>query len=298
MLSWLDSATKSQAISLAALLFQTSMNTQDPEKRLNDRVADVLVSALIQRFPEVLDRYPMCPCVTRMVKCLLRSLYVKDHLVTNSGDADGKEANSDRVVTNSGCGDGEEANSDRVVANSGCGDGEEANSDRVVANSGGGDGEEANSDRDGANSDGGGAKSDSAGAKPDNEADKSDRGGVNTDGDGDKSDKGDHWRKTEHVQQEVVVLSCKRPESVAMMKTVSVVVMKASLVKCQSEGDASAASSGCASDSDDSLFEIDTHEKKTPACSKKQIFFRKRYPKNQVVLEWSGADKSIEFAWR
>ncbi|KAE8911501.1 hypothetical protein PF003_g4373 [Phytophthora fragariae] len=146
------------------------------------------------------------------------------------------EANSDRVVTNSGCGDGEEANSDRVVANSGCGDGEEANSDRVVANSGGGDGEEANSDRDGANSDGGGAKSDSAGAKPDNEADKSDRGGVNTDGDGDKSDKGDHWRKTEHVQQEVVVLSCKRPESVAMMKTVSVVVMKASLVKCQSEG--------------------------------------------------------------
>ncbi|KAE9355888.1 hypothetical protein PF008_g3863 [Phytophthora fragariae] len=57
--------------------------------------------------------------------------------------------------------------------------------------------------------------------------------------------------------------------------------------------DASAASSGCASDSDDSLFEIDTHEKKTPACSKKQIFFRKRYPKNQVVLEWSGADKYV-----
>ncbi|EGZ25782.1 hypothetical protein PHYSODRAFT_421492, partial [Phytophthora sojae] len=71
MLSWFDLATKSQALSLAALLFQTSLNTQDPEKRLNDRVADVLVAALIQRFPEILDRYPMCPYVTRMRQCLL-----------------------------------------------------------------------------------------------------------------------------------------------------------------------------------------------------------------------------------
>ncbi|GMF46991.1 unnamed protein product [Phytophthora fragariaefolia] len=71
MLSWFDSATKSQAVSPVALLFQTSMNTQDPEKRLNDRMADGLVSALIQRFPEVLDRYPMCPYVTRMRECLL-----------------------------------------------------------------------------------------------------------------------------------------------------------------------------------------------------------------------------------
>ncbi|KAE9162829.1 hypothetical protein PF005_g30698 [Phytophthora fragariae] len=172
----------------------------------------------------------------------------------------------------------------------------EANSDHVVVNLGGG--------KD--NPDSGGAKSDSEGDKPDKEADKSDRGGANTDSDAARSggtvvqkagvsgdDENCVRSGDESVSGEV---SIARKQGADAAQDVN---ESSGHDECMfgGAGDASsgesAASSGCASDSDDSLFEIDTHEKKTPACPKKQIFFRKRYPKNQVVLEWSGADKYV-----
>uniref|UniRef100_H3GP08 Uncharacterized protein n=1 Tax=Phytophthora ramorum TaxID=164328 RepID=H3GP08_PHYRM len=61
MLSWFDSARHQHALELGNLLFQTSVATQDPEKKLNARVAEVLTASAIQHFPEVLERYPMCP---------------------------------------------------------------------------------------------------------------------------------------------------------------------------------------------------------------------------------------------
>ncbi|KAE9164123.1 hypothetical protein PF004_g29931 [Phytophthora fragariae] len=172
----------------------------------------------------------------------------------------------------------------------------EANSDHVVVNLGGG--------KD--NPDSGGAKSDSEGDKPDKEADKSDRGGANTDSDAARSggtvvqkagvsgdDENCERSGDESVSGEV---SIARKQGADAAQDVN---ESSGHDECMFGGadDASsgesAASSGCASDSDDSLFEIDTHEKKTPACPKKQIFFRKRYPKNQVMLEWSGADKYV-----
>ncbi|EGZ04619.1 hypothetical protein PHYSODRAFT_429599, partial [Phytophthora sojae] len=57
-LSWFDSASRQQALSLGNLLFQPSVS---PEKKLNARVAEILTAAQIQHFPEVLERYPMCP---------------------------------------------------------------------------------------------------------------------------------------------------------------------------------------------------------------------------------------------
>ncbi|KAE9167366.1 hypothetical protein PF002_g30896 [Phytophthora fragariae] len=188
------------------------------------------------------------------------------------------------------------ANSDHLVTNSGGCDGEEANSDRVVVNSDGG--------KD--NPDSGGAKSDSEGDTPDKEADKSDRGGANTDSDA--------ARSGGTVVQKAGVSgddeNCVRSGDESVSGEASIARKKGTDAaqdvnessghdECMfgGAGDASsgesAASSGCASDSDDSLFEIDTHEKKTPACPKKQIFFRKRHPKNHVVLEWSGADKYV-----
>ncbi|KUF97236.1 TP53-regulating kinase [Phytophthora nicotianae] len=65
-LSWFDSATWEQSRRIANLLFQTSICAEDPSKRLSDRVCEVLTASLIQHFPEVLERYPMCPYVSRM----------------------------------------------------------------------------------------------------------------------------------------------------------------------------------------------------------------------------------------
>ncbi|KAG3038214.1 hypothetical protein PC121_g23979 [Phytophthora cactorum] len=70
-LSWFDSASQQQALELGKLLFQPSIDTQDPEKKLNGRVAEVLVASLIQHFPEVLERYPMCLYAARMRECLM-----------------------------------------------------------------------------------------------------------------------------------------------------------------------------------------------------------------------------------
>uniref|UniRef100_H3GWX0 Uncharacterized protein n=1 Tax=Phytophthora ramorum TaxID=164328 RepID=H3GWX0_PHYRM len=61
MLSWFDSASRQQALEMGNLLCQTSVATQDPEKKLNARVVEVLTASAIQHFPEVLERYPMCP---------------------------------------------------------------------------------------------------------------------------------------------------------------------------------------------------------------------------------------------
>ncbi|OWZ06846.1 hypothetical protein PHMEG_00020851 [Phytophthora megakarya] len=55
-----------QARDIANLLFQTSICAEDPGKRLSDRVCEVLTASLIQHFPEVLERYLMCPYVSRM----------------------------------------------------------------------------------------------------------------------------------------------------------------------------------------------------------------------------------------
>ncbi|KAG3002050.1 hypothetical protein PC121_g19657 [Phytophthora cactorum] len=70
-LSWFDSASQQQALELGNLLFQPSIDTQDPEKKLNGRMAEVVVASLIQHFPEVLERYPMCLHAARMRECLM-----------------------------------------------------------------------------------------------------------------------------------------------------------------------------------------------------------------------------------
>ncbi|KAK1946632.1 hypothetical protein P3T76_002184 [Phytophthora citrophthora] len=70
-LSWFDSTSRQLALELGNLLFQSSVCIRDNEKRLNGRVAEVLVASLIQHFPEILERYPMCLYATRMRECLM-----------------------------------------------------------------------------------------------------------------------------------------------------------------------------------------------------------------------------------
>ncbi|KAK1940992.1 hypothetical protein P3T76_007698 [Phytophthora citrophthora] len=65
-LSWFDSSRRQQALKLGNLLFQSSVCAQDPTKRLNARNAEVLTASLIQHFPEILNRYPICLYATRM----------------------------------------------------------------------------------------------------------------------------------------------------------------------------------------------------------------------------------------
>ncbi|EGZ25784.1 hypothetical protein PHYSODRAFT_326763 [Phytophthora sojae] len=230
----------------------------------------------------------------------------------NLDGVDGDRANLDGGGVNSSGGDGDGANSDGGGANSGGGggnsddsganaDGGGGNAESGGVNSSGGDGDGANSYSDGANSGCDGSKSDKG-------APKLDIRGANTDGDRDKSDsganKGGHGRKDrvraarsggnaaqnarvddsdengdhsvdESVPGEVPIARRKGAGAAHNVNELSGHDDFLFGGTGNVSSDESAASSGCASDSDDSLFEIDTHEKKAPACPKKQIFFRK-----------------------
>ncbi|KUF94055.1 hypothetical protein AM587_10006962 [Phytophthora nicotianae] len=96
-LSWFDFASREQALELGNLLFQTSINTQDPEKKLNGRVAEVLVASLIQHFPEVLERYPMCLYATRMRECLMAVGLSRAQMLAWSSELQGKVTRKDLV---------------------------------------------------------------------------------------------------------------------------------------------------------------------------------------------------------
>ncbi|KAE8972237.1 hypothetical protein PR002_g26583 [Phytophthora rubi] len=89
-LSWFDSASRQQALELGNLLFQPSVSTQDPEKKLNARVAEVLTASAIQPFSEVLERYPMCPYASRMRECLMTLGLSKAQVLAWSSELQGK----------------------------------------------------------------------------------------------------------------------------------------------------------------------------------------------------------------
>ncbi|GMF36916.1 unnamed protein product [Phytophthora fragariaefolia] len=94
-LSWFDSASRQNAIQLGNLLFQPSVCTQDPEKKINARVAEVLTASVIQHFPEVLDRYPMCPHASRIRECLMTLGLSKAQVLAWSSEPQGKVTQQD-----------------------------------------------------------------------------------------------------------------------------------------------------------------------------------------------------------
>ncbi|KAG2771162.1 hypothetical protein Pcac1_g17853 [Phytophthora cactorum] len=98
-LSWFDSASQQQALELGNLLFQPSIDTQDPEKKLNGRVAEVLVASLIQHFPEVLERYPMCLYAARMRECLVTLGLSRTQMLPWSSELQAKATRKDLEET-------------------------------------------------------------------------------------------------------------------------------------------------------------------------------------------------------
>ncbi|GMF59486.1 unnamed protein product [Phytophthora fragariaefolia] len=94
-LSWFDSASRHKALQLGNLLFQPSVCTQDLEKKLNARVAEVLTPSVIQHFPSVLDRYPMCPYASRIRECLMMLGLSKAQVLAWSSELQGKVTQQD-----------------------------------------------------------------------------------------------------------------------------------------------------------------------------------------------------------
>ncbi|OWZ19031.1 hypothetical protein PHMEG_0006777 [Phytophthora megakarya] len=85
--SWFDSATREQARDIANPLFPTNICAVDPS------VCEVLTASLFQHFPEVLERYPMCPYVPRMRIILFEFDIAKTQLLAWSFELQHKSMN-------------------------------------------------------------------------------------------------------------------------------------------------------------------------------------------------------------